>query len=319
MNDDSGLVAVFDGGGTSTRAALARLDPEGNWQVLGRGSAGASNPSAVGIEGATAAVSRAWQQAVADAGMENIVAERAVVALAGAMREDIRQQMTTALGGVGLANEIRVVPDLLPILYAVRPDGQGVGVIAGTGSVAFARDAEGRLTVRGGWGYLLGDEGSGYWLGRQAIRRLLDRLERRVPPDSLDRALLESLGVASIEGVKRAIYAADDPRLAVAGVAPLVVAEGERAGGELLATCAESLAELVAGFASNQQGQFSIAASGGLFTGSATLATRFQQAIAARLVDAEVVVVTDPLAGCLALSRKEEFRRPLVVADGPAG
>lgn len=320
MSDHSEIVAVFDGGGTTTRAALTRFTAEGSWEILGRGSAGPGNPSVVGVMGATAAVVEALRQARIDGGLHDHLVGRAVVALAGTLRDDVRDQMAGALAEKSLAREIRVVPDLLPILYAARSDGQGVGVIAGTGSVAFANDVDGRLNVRGGWGYLLGDEGSGYWLGRAGIRRLIGRLERSLPQDSLDKALLEHLGVANVGGVKRAIYGADDPRQVISSVAPLVVAEelGEpSAAADLLTECAESLAGLVEGLAPSQQSPFTVAASGGLFTGSKILTSRFEQAIAARHPHAKVVLVTDPLEGCLALSRDEEFRRPLLVEDGP--
>lgn len=67
----------------------------------------------------------------------------------------------------------------------------GIGVIAGTGSVAWGIDAAGRQARSGGWGYLLGDEGSGYWLARAAVRRALHRHDLGEQPDSLDTALLE--------------------------------------------------------------------------------------------------------------------------------
>ena len=73
----------------------------------------------------------------------------------------------------------------------------GIAVIAGTGSVAWGVDGEGREARSGGWGYLLGDEGSGYWVAREAVRRTLHRYDAGQQPDDLDAAVLALNGVAT--------------------------------------------------------------------------------------------------------------------------
>lgn len=90
--------------------------------------------------------------------------------------------------------KITVVHDSRLLLAAGRAN-TGVAVIAGTGSAAWGRNAEGEEARAGGWGYLLGDEGSGYWLGREAVRYSLRRMNQGLPVDQLTAALLESCGV----------------------------------------------------------------------------------------------------------------------------
>lgn len=80
------------------------------------------------------------------------------------------------------------------LLLAAGGAATGVAVIAGTGSAAWGRNAEGAEARAGGWGYLLGDEGSGYWLGREAVRHSLRRMNQGLEPDELTRALLASCG-----------------------------------------------------------------------------------------------------------------------------
>ena len=89
---------------------------------------------------------------------------------------------------------ITVVHDSRLLLAAGRAS-TGVAVIAGTGSAAWGRNAHGEEARAGGWGYLLGDEGSGYWLGREAVRYSLRRMNQGLPVDQLTAALLESCGV----------------------------------------------------------------------------------------------------------------------------
>ncbi|MDQ0755598.1 N-acetylglucosamine kinase [Arthrobacter sp. B3I4] len=81
------------------------------------------------------------------------------------------------------------------LLLAAGGASTGVAVIAGTGSAAWGRNAQGEEARAGGWGYLLGDEGSGYWLGREAVRHSLRRMNQGLDPDELTRALLDSCGV----------------------------------------------------------------------------------------------------------------------------
>lgn len=86
---------------------------------------------------------------------------------------------------------ITVVHDSRLLLAAGRAS-TGVAVIGGTGSAAWGRNADGEEARAGGWGYLLGDEGSGYWLGREAVRYSLRRMNQGLEPDQLTAALLES-------------------------------------------------------------------------------------------------------------------------------
>jgi N-acetylglucosamine kinase-like BadF-type ATPase len=81
------------------------------------------------------------------------------------------------------------------LLLAAGGASTGVAVIGGTGSAAWGRNSLGEEARAGGWGYLLGDEGSGYWLGREAVRHSLRRMNQGLEPDELTTALLDSCGV----------------------------------------------------------------------------------------------------------------------------
>lgn len=81
------------------------------------------------------------------------------------------------------------------LLLAAGGASTGVAVIGGTGSAAWGRTSQGQEARAGGWGYLLGDEGSGYWLGREAVRHSLRRMNQGLEPDELTTALLGSCGV----------------------------------------------------------------------------------------------------------------------------
>ena len=109
---------------------------------------------------------------------------------AGALQRLIAQQVPNA--------RIDVVHDTRLILAAGAAS-TGIAVIAGTGSVAWGLDNEGRQARSGGWGYLLGDEGSGYWVGREAVRATLHRFNRAEPLGILGEAVLQGTGVQKPE------------------------------------------------------------------------------------------------------------------------
>jgi glucosamine kinase len=321
FDDNSQLVLAIDGGGSKTACAVARYDESTGWQVLGRGHGGPSNPSAVGIDTAREAILQATHAAHAEVGSPLGTAQRAVIALAGTLRDDMREEMQSVVDSLGLAAAVRVVPDLLPILYAASPTGTGVGLISGTGSVGFARNHQGQLKVVGGWGYLLGDEGSGYWLGREALRGLLARMTLGEPLNPLDEKLLEQSSATSIDDLKRYVYTSSDPRQQIARLARLVVQQAEGTAASpvaisLLDRCSQSLAQLARDAArhlGDSTDYFTIAAAGGLLTGSPTLLSQLEVHLQRLGLRQKIVNVSDPLAGCFALSRDPAFTQPLVV------
>jgi glucosamine kinase len=149
---------------------------------------------------------------------------------------------------------VTVVHDSRLLLAAGRA-GTGVAVIAGTGSAAWGRNADGVEARAGGWGYLLGDEGSGYWLGREAVRHSLRRMNQGLPVDTLTAALLDSCGVQDPNRLIARFHSPDTGRRFWAQQARHVVeAAGrghqesrellEQAGGDLAALALQVLQQL---------------------------------------------------------------------------
>ena len=101
---------------------------------------------------------------------------------------------------IGYKARVLVVNDALVALEAGAPGEPGVVIISGTGSIAYGRNAAGEAARSGGWGYVLGDEGSGYWIGRAALRAVLREADERGPKTALTPLLLEHFGVAAGAG-----------------------------------------------------------------------------------------------------------------------
>jgi len=137
-----------------------------------------------------------------------------------------------------------VVNDALIALEAGAPGAAGVVIIAGTGSIAYGRDDRGRAARAGGWGYVLGDEGSGYWLGRQALRTVLRASDGRGPATRLTDRVLAHYDVSRPQDLVREIYYGRFKPSTVAAIASLVeevATEGDEWALHLIETGAREL------------------------------------------------------------------------------
>ena len=187
------LLAV-DGGGASTEAWLT--DSDG--QVVGRGEAGPSNAKAVGLEVARANLHRAISEAFSSAGSIQEPADLACFGLAGFDRPDDEDVINGWSECTRWTRKVILVNDGDMVLAAGTPEGYGVGLIAATGSIAVGRTRSGATARAGGWGHLMGDEGSGYAValaGLRRVARLADgRESSRSAPDVLTSSDLRGPG-----------------------------------------------------------------------------------------------------------------------------
>ena len=215
------LVLGVDGGGTKTLAWLARHDQQES-KPIGRGIAGSSNPQAVGLEQAGANVLQAVQAAFQSAGLQSAPVTSACLALAGVGREPIRQAMLTWCREQPLADRVQVVHDAMAVLAAGTTAGWGVALIAGTGSFAFATSPTGTWKRTGGWGYLFGDEGSGFFLGLAALRAISSAVDGRGPATQLTNRVLDHFQLDEPAELIPLLCRPQPPREQIASLAELV-------------------------------------------------------------------------------------------------
>jgi len=209
-----------------------------------------------------------------------------------------------------LGDQVAIVSDILPVLAAGTPGCCGIAIIAGTGSSAFGRTPDGRTKRCGGWGYLLGDDGSGYDVGRRALWHALRDLESDTvwQPQSLTEAVVSTLGVSTVMELTKAVYTSGDPRAFIAALSRVVVAEaerGEKAADAILDGAATELAELVARTADVMELSeipFALAAGGGLLVSSQRLRDKLAEWLRRFDLQCEMTVVDDPLEGCIRLA-----------------
>lgn len=248
------LLVAVDGGGSSTR--LWVLDTQG--RVIAEGRGGPSTVTVVGVEGATAAVADAagaaglavpgGSQREADgAGAVGRAEEVAVAAavVAGADREPEYSGLTNGMAALFPRGRIVLRHDADGALLAGTLGEPGVLLLSGTGSVCLSMGPNGEKARVGGWGPLLDDVGSGYWMGREAIRLALRAADGRDQPTLLVELLAQHAQVPDVRELSGAVHRGDLDRPWIARLAPLVAqaaAAGDAAANHILDVAAAELA-----------------------------------------------------------------------------
>jgi Predicted N-acetylglucosamine kinase len=287
------MVLGLDVGGTSTRAAVVSLTGE----RLGGGRAGGGNPTSHGAERAAEQLRIALAAALT--GLDPRRVRAGVIGLAGAGRlladSATRSAFDRAWRDVGLTCPYETVGDALVGYASGAAEPDGTILIAGTGAIA----AEVRDLTLGrtadGHGWLLGDAGSGFWLGREGVRHTLAALDSATPPDRLGTLILtELLGSAEVaprprDTVDALVQAVTRrPPVELARLAPLVLdaaRAGEPPAAAIVAEAADRLTASVSRIRSADDAS-PIVLGGGLLTGDTPLARAVRPVLAARWPEA---------------------------------
>jgi glucosamine kinase len=191
VHEGSRHVIGLDGGGTYTRIALADL--EGRELVRRTGPPGLIDPRHPGRSGA--ALVRLVRE-TADAAATTLPVAGLCAGLAGAGSDEARRVVRRELAASGVAARLAVIQDGEIALEGALAGEAGILLVAGTGSVALGRAEDGRIERCGGWGMLVGDEGSGYTIARAALRAALQAADGRGEPTRLLPELLDHLGLS---------------------------------------------------------------------------------------------------------------------------
>lgn len=305
------LIIAVDGGGTKTDAWLAVCAAGKMLEVVGRGSSGPSNPRAVGLEVAQQNIQQAIGIALHGAQRTGQAVDSACLALSGVGHEPIRLQMLQWARSVPLARCVQVVHDAQAVLAAAFDDAVGVAVICGTGSFAYGVTRAGAWARAGGWGYLVGDEGSAFAIGRAALQALARAVDGRAPGTCLTDLLLKQMQLSEPAQVISALYGVDisAARESMAALAPCVF-QAARAGDQVaVQICHDSamaVSELVCGVTSQLglvAGQYDLALAGGVLINQTEWAELCVQMLGQRHCEARRTVIVDqPVRGALKLA-----------------
>lgn len=292
-------VIGIDAGGTKTVGLLA----DGSGQIRRDTRAGGANLRLHGELG----VEKVLYQV-----LEALDAPEPVAAIclgmAGVDRPDEQEIIRGVLRRLGMRQAVRVVNDAYVALVAGAPEKHGIVVVAGTGSIAYGVAPSGRSARSGGWGYLLGDEGSAFWLGHAAVRLGIRAVDGRGPSTTLYERICARLELNDTADLVEWFYDQEHSRDRVARLAGLVeeaAADGDEAADDLLDQAADHLARAARSVARQLTfpEPFPLVLSGGVFRACPSLAGRLEGCL--DLADARVVrLEVEPATGAVRLARE---------------
>lgn len=307
-NDSVAYYLGIDGGGTKTTCAVGD-----ETSLLAVAVAGPSNITRVGEVRARQALHEAIAKACTMAKIDPRQLSRACVGAAGTGRVEIAGVVRGIVAEV-ISCSVEVVGDMQVALQAALGVGPGVIVIAGTGSIAYGRNAQGESARAGGWGFAISDEGSAHWIGRAAVSRVLRAVDEfggdpgTHQASSLFREMKSIRKVESFEELARAANSNLDFAVLFPAVLAAADAEDELAQ-QVLAQAAGELARLarivLQRVFPEQHEAVPLAMAGGVFRHSPTIRELFYNEV--RTAHPNVVLkseVVEPVHGALQLARR---------------
>ena len=291
----SKVIAGADVGGSKSAAAVWH---DGTEVARVSGIGAAVRPGRALSSAAT--IATLVRRALTSAGL--LRADLLVVGAAGAGREPEAGDLARALRNEDIAARVQVTTDLALLLESAFPDGPGLVLAAGTGSVAVARTATGDIERAGGYGWQMGDEGGGYDMGRAVLRAVGRAADGRGPATALEQAARDVARAEDLPALIRWAASAGVAEVAALGGAAVRAAEsGDAVAVEILRASADELAGLALGLARSTRIK-RVAIAGGL-AGSDLM----RNEIATRLAAGKLTVldgVPDALAGALKIGRR---------------
>lgn len=295
-------VLGIDAGGTKTVALLA--DEQGRIVGDGRGP-GANLQTAGELE-----VEKVLHGVIDAALGRRAVTPKAIcVGMAGVDRADDHRTVTAIMRRLSRKSHTLVVNDALIALVAGAGDQPGIVIVSGTGSIVYGRNGRHEAARAGGWGPLLADEGSGFWLGREALVAVMRAADGRGPATGLTDRVFAHFQVSRPDELVTIVYGRDLPRQRIAEIGPLVqcgVDDGDAVALRIAERAADELGRAAATVAERleMRGEpFTFVLAGGVFAVVPWLVaelTRRLEDVAPRAV--VVRLETEPAAGAVTLA-----------------
>jgi N-acetylglucosamine kinase-like BadF-type ATPase len=278
MTDNDYYLGV-DAGGTKTTAVLCSRRGE----KLATSQMGPGN-IAVLDRGTIAQLIRSlMDDLLAGESVQQI--KRACLAFAGAGRPEEKKTASELIRTVGIEN-FDIMTDAEIRYYSIFGDKSGILVSAGTGSICLVRTDDQKFVQIGGWGYLLGDEGSGFDIGRQAIKSVLNDLSKNESPSSFSQKILSFYGLEKSENLISIIYSSINPPRLIASCAKFVCDEADNGDPDAHRIVEQTTASLVdyaieatKFIAKTGQNEYKVALAGGIFRDDSIITRKFHDKI----------------------------------------
>lgn len=292
----------IDGGGTKTLLRAADAD---TLEILGEQKGGASNLTALPEE----EVQENLRGLLAGFFAQNHLSPEdccgAVLGSAGAGSPDARERLQGMLAALLPKSRILVEDDALPVLYAGTKTGVGMILISGTGSICLGRNESGERFRAGGWGHLIGDEGSGYALGRDTLTAVMEQFDGRGPKTMLTEMIFDKLNLQTPMEVIDWTYRCGNGKSEIAALSALcekAALAGDQTALAIFDKAADDLARMVKAVAEKLPEKQRVCVCSG---GNLTKAPLLREKLAAKLEGVQLVLSEkDAADGCLLMAKE---------------
>lgn len=273
---DSSFIIGIDGGGTNTRGIISDLKGEVLAEVLG----GASNYQTQGLEAAIEELRSVILTLLKETNTEASSIEKIVAGVAGVGRKSDEKHLKRSLIEElpdDFEDKVYLTTDLHVALYGAIGQKEGLIVNAGTGATAMGKDVNGRIERADGWGFLLGDEGSGFWIGLESIKRSLKSHDGRGSSTKLKERLKQHFSLEDFEEIVPLVYdlLKESDHGSIASLSELVFAtgrQGDQVANEIISEAGDKLGETASAVIKKLEyrtNELNIVLNGGVFFSSA--------------------------------------------------
>ncbi|RKQ32524.1 N-acetylglucosamine kinase [Oceanobacillus halophilus] len=260
----------MDGGGTKTQCVIG--DEKG--QILAMSIGESTNIQSNSHTHVKAVLFRLIDEVIRESDSNESHIETLYLCLSGSGRAKDRETIEDFFKGTIYENILSIENDAIAALAAGTWGEPGIVIIAGTGSIAYGINPSKMDAIRvGGWGYLFGDEGSGYWIGKRAIQSVLKAYDGRGDVTELSHIIKDYFRIKEVPELISVIHGDPNPRLKIASAAPLVLNAAERSdpvAKNIIHEAMENLINLVDSTKQRMQSRdkWPIVIHGGLFSNS---------------------------------------------------
>ena len=215
-------IAGIDAGGSKTECIIWDTDRQ---EIVAQSKTGPANYQVVGLDRAVGEIKQALKLALDSVGLQSI--SLVGLGIAGAGREKDINRLNSKLSNISWINNFYITDDGRAALLGATGGRSGIILIAGTGSIAYGLRKDGGFIRSGGWGPILGDEGSGFWLGLRALKLIIRASEGRGQETSLSDIVKEKLEIDNLSQLVPFIHKGKLPRKKIAALVPSIIKEAE--------------------------------------------------------------------------------------------
>ncbi|MVP02372.1 BadF/BadG/BcrA/BcrD ATPase family protein [Paenibacillus lutrae] len=302
----------IDGGGTKTEGSV--VDSEGRLLIEAR--VGTTNPHAVTFPSAIRELENLLDQLLDHLQSAQTIPKGICLGMSGISTDEEKERLTESLA---LYQQRRVVSFPVAIksegeisLMAALQQDYGVLVISGTGSIVYGFMPDGRQFRSGGWGHYLGDEGSGYAIGLQALKAVMQSYDGVLPATLLTPAIMEALTLQRITDLKGVVYRPDVDKAVIASFASHCIRAAESGDGIACHIIKEEAGKLVRTTSAllerqPELQQMNIVMAGSVFTHSHLFRQVYSQGLSANFPELRMIEATGGFTaatGAALLARK---------------